>query len=109
MHWGAMSETKLSAAISAALTKLGYPVVRIHSGKARVRGGFLQLAAKGTPDRIVLLRAGRVLWLEVKTPTGILSSDQVDWHVRAAERGHVVRVVKSVSEAIQAVREVDAA
>jgi hypothetical protein len=48
-----------------------------------------------------------VLWLEVKTPSGILSADQVAWHARAAERGHAVRVVKSVSDAIAAVREVD--
>lgn len=104
-----MSETKLSAAIASALAKLGYPVVRVQSGTARMGRYYVHMAARGTPDRIVLLRRGRVLWLEVKTPSGILSADQVAWHARAAERGHAVRVVKSVSDAIAAVREVDAA
>jgi hypothetical protein len=104
-----MSETKLSASISAALTKLGYPVIRVQAGTARMGRYYVHMAARGTPDRIVLLRRGRVVWLEVKTASGILSADQVAWHARAAERGHVVRVVKSVTDAINAVREVDAA
>lgn len=102
-----MTETKLSAAIASSLKKLGYPVVRIQSGVVRVGPHFVHMADRGTPDRIVMLRGGRVLWLEVKTPSGLLSADQVAWHARAAERGHVVRIVKSVTDAIEAVRETE--
>lgn len=102
-----MSETKLSASIASSLKKLGYPVVRVQSGTVRVGANYVHLADRGTPDRLVMLRGGRVLWLEVKTPSGILSADQVAWHARAGERGHSVRVVKSVTEAIEAVREAD--
>lgn len=102
-----MSETDLSRSIAGALTKLGYPVVRIQSGVVRVGANYVHLADRGTPDRVVLLRGGRVLWLEVKTPSGLLSADQVAWHANATRRGHTVRVVKSVSEAVTAVREAD--
>jgi hypothetical protein len=102
-----MSETKLSASIASALTGLGYPVVRVQSGTVRAGGHYIHMADRGTPDRIVLLRGGKVLWLEVKTPSGMLSADQVVWHCRAAKLGHHVRVVRNVSEAIEAVREVE--
>lgn len=110
-----MSETDLSRAITKALTQLGHIVVRVHSGKVRaVAPGakwpqrakglhWLQLADKGTPDRVVLSPNGLTTWLEVKTPKGRLSPEQVRWHERAKKGGHRVAVVRSVTEALQAV------
>lgn len=103
-----MSETDLSRSIAKALEALGYPIVRIHSGKVRVARGFMQLAAEGTPDRLVLLRGGRVIWIEVKFGKGgVLSAKQLAWHARAAKMGHYVITVRSVREAIEAVRAAD--
>lgn len=110
-----MSETELSAAICKALEALGYPVIRIHSGTIRAksfddkagRDYWMRLAKKGTPDRLVMLSGGRVLWLEVKLKAGKLSPDQVAWHRRATRDGHKVVTVRSVSEAVAIVRLAD--
>lgn len=105
-----MSETDLSRAITKALTQLGHVVVRVHSGKVRVAipgrvmsTHWMQLADKGTPDRVVLSPGGITTWLEVKTPKGRLSPEQVRWHERAKKMGHRVAVVRSVAEALAAV------
>lgn len=52
----------------------------------------------GVPDRICLMPDGRVLFVEVKTPTGRLSSVQVAMHRRMSAIGHSVAVVRSVAE-----------
>lgn len=105
-----MSETDLSRAITKALTQLGHVVIRVQSGKVFVgnqyssSGHWVQLADKGTPDRVVLSHGGITTWLEVKTPKGRLSPEQVRWHERAKKGGHRVAVVRSVAEALQAVK-----
>lgn len=46
----------------------------------------------GVPDRIVILK-GRVIFVEVKTYTGKLSSAQIREHQRLRDNGAEVRVV----------------
>ena len=81
--------------LNAGLTILG-------SGKAAraIRG-----VEPGTPDVLVMLRNGRVLWIELKTSTGKLSDAQTAWHARARSMGHDVLVARSVQDAVDAVRE----
>lgn len=105
-----MSETGLSKAITDALESLGHVVIRVHSGTVRVlppsgRGSpyWMKLAPKGTPDRVVLSPNGRTTWLEVKTEEGSVSDVQERWHRKATRAGHRVFVVRSLSEAIEAV------
>lgn len=100
-----MSETPLSASIADAIESLGYPVVRLHSGTRS--GGRMFLNRAGVADRCVLLRNQRVLWLEVKTATGDERKSQVTWRQRVERAGHVVIIVRSVGEAIAAVRAAD--
>lgn len=42
---------------------------------------------KGTPDRLIITRDGRVLFVELKTETGTLSAAQRLQHARYAELG----------------------
>lgn len=95
-----MSETDLSRSIQAALETMGVWVERIQAGQHRVRGGHLQCASPGTPD---LLCVDLGLWLEVKTPTGKPRPSQELWHARAKSKGVPVVIVRSVSEAMDAV------
>lgn len=98
-----MAETAISRSIADSLEGLGYIVVRLQSGKVRVRGGWMQGNREGAPDRGVLVGGGRVCWLEVKDQTAERLS-QKKWRERAEKLGHVVAIVKSVGEAVAAVR-----
>ncbi len=110
-----MSETELSAAICKALEALGYPVIRIHSGTIRAksfgdkagREYWMRLAKKGTPDRLVMLSGGRVVWMEIKLRSGKLRLEQADWHRMATRLGHKVVTVRSVSDALAVIRSED--
>ncbi len=93
-----MSETELKREIVEKLERCGFWVERIQSGKAKVRGGWMELDSDGTPDlHLVALGA----WLEVKTDEGELSEAQKDWHRRATCAGVRVATVRSSKEAIQ--------
>lgn len=93
-----MSETDVSRAIQQALIKLGLLVVRVHSGRVRVRGGYMQLAPNGTPD--LWTSEG---WIEVKRPGEKREPEQVKWHEEAARRGVNVGVADSVKSAVELV------
>lgn len=97
------SETDISRAIKSALVKLGCMVVRVQSGRYKA-GGYVQGAEPGTPDLCVLTTDARTVWLEVKRPKGALSDEQRRWHAEAQRKGHRVAVVRSVAEALEAVR-----
>lgn len=98
-----MSETDLYDPIKKTLERFGHIVTRVHSGKVKVRGGWMQLADPGTPDHHVMSPGGLSTWLETKTPTGSLSHAQKAWHERAKKEGHRVAVVRSPREALEAV------
>ena len=95
-----MSETDLSRSIQAALEASGVWVERIQAGQHRVKGGYLRCASPGTPD---LLCVELSLWLEVKTGNGKPRPSQELWHARAKSKGLRVAIVRSVSEALDAV------
>lgn len=102
-----MGETALSRSIASAVESLGFIVVRLQSGKARVRGGWMQGNASGTPDRGALISRGRICWLEVKDETDERPS-QKEWRERVARLGHEVAIVRTVGDAVAAVRAADA-
>lgn len=58
---------------------------------------------KGWPDRCVLLPGNKVVWIEFKTPRGVLSPQQEFTHRKMRQAGHVVHVCRSVDEAKAAV------
>jgi hypothetical protein len=96
-----MTETALSRSIRSALESIGVWCERIQAGQHRVRGGVLHCASPGTPD---LYCPALNLWLEVKTKTGGLEASQELWFARAEREGVAVVVVRSVAEALDAVR-----
>lgn len=60
---------------------------------------------KGWPDRCVLLRGAKVVWLEFKHPKGgKLSPHQKSAHEKIRTAGHVVSVPRTVEEAIKAIK-----
>lgn len=66
----------------------------------QVLGGRIHKMAseKGMPDRLVLLPAGRLYLVELKTETGRLEPLQRVWHERAAELGTTVVVLRGRAE-----------
>jgi len=95
-----MTETALSKSIQDALKALGFWVLRIPAGQYKGAGGSrVHVAEKGCPDLLVV----GVGWLEVKTPKGALSPEQVAWHAKAEARGVRVAVVTSAREAAEVV------
>jgi len=123
-----MSETKLSRAIQDALTlDPDVLVVRVHSGKVKVKGGWMQLAEEGTSDLLCCVKRvttrtirgtfsdgvltyveGRFCALEVKTPDGTTSkareAKQGEFLERVRGLGGFGARVRSVDEALEAVK-----
>jgi hypothetical protein len=96
-------ETAISRSIKAALVSLGCMVIRVQSGMVSKGAHWIHLAQAGTPDLCVMTPDAKTVWCETKTPVGSLSDEQKNWHAEARKRGHRVAVVRSVSEAVEAV------
>jgi hypothetical protein len=96
----AVSEAAIQRSIVETVRNLGHVVIRVQSGKVKVRGGWMTLAEPGTPDLCLpFLRA----WGETKTPKGKLSPEQVTWHERARRAGVRVAVWRSAADAVKSV------
>ncbi len=95
----APSEAAIQAEIMACLAGWGRLAIRVHSGKVKVRGGWMRLAPEGTPDLYVLGFG----WLECKAEKGKLSPDQERMHRLITEAGERVAVVRSAGEAVMVV------
>jgi Holliday junction resolvase len=95
------SERSLQATIVKALNLLGFIVIHIPNqySKGRVRdAGFVS----GAPDLIVL-REGKVFFLEVKTKTGRVRPSQKLFAERLRQHGFDYYVVRSLDDALKAV------
>jgi hypothetical protein len=90
-------ETTLQADIVRSLRRAGFTVVRINSGKVKVRGGWMELAPEGCPD-LYVIGAG---WIETKTLTGKLSEAQKAFHKRIADEGEYVAVERDPADAVR--------
>jgi len=51
--------------------------------------------SRGWPDRLVLLKDGKILWVELKRPGGKVSELQAKLHKEMLEWGHKVHVIDS--------------
>lgn len=81
----------------------GVIAYRIHSGKVKVRGGWMHLAPEGTPDIGCTVR-GLAVYFECKSDDGEVSEEQRDWHARARRAGALVFVIRKSSAAVEEVR-----
>lgn len=87
-------ETRRSRSIQDMLTVRRVPFCRVHCGKVRVKGGWMELAEEGYPDFWTSLT-----WLETKTPRGKLSSAQKKKHAELRGWGELIYVVQNAREA----------
>jgi hypothetical protein len=96
-----MKERSLQASIVRALNLLGYIVIHIPNqysyGRIRDAG-----VLSGAPDLIVL-KDGKVWFLEVKTENGRLRPSQKEFGKLLYEHGFQYHVVRSVDDALSAV------
>lgn len=69
----------------------------------KARGRLMRLGLKrGFPDLLLAYDQARILWLEIKTHSGILSPDQRLNHALLKMFGHAVEVCRSLDDAIMA-------
>ena len=105
-----MSEAQLLRSVLDALRMLPSlcHALRLNAGATVIQTGetrrMIRGCEPGTPDILVMLDGGRCVWLELKTPNGRVTQTQRSWHALAARRGHRVVIVRTVHEAIDAVR-----
>jgi len=76
---------------------------RINSGGAMLnghkgRGQFVRFGAPGMPDILVRGTNGAVIWIEVKSPAGKLSPDQLRWKKDAEGFGDIYITARSVED-----------
>lgn len=83
----------------------GVIAYRIHSGKAKVRGGWIHLADPGTPDIGATVK-GLAVFFEAKAAKGLVSEEQLEWHARARRAGAMVFVIRRPSTAVDVVRKI---
>lgn len=96
-----MTETDIQRDILAALARVpGLVCWRSSTGVSRSGGRFLRYGVKGQGDITGLLPGGRMFALEVKTPTGRVSPEQVEFGARVNGAGGLWAVVRSVDEAL---------
>ena len=93
-----ISEKELEASIIAALRSLGCHVTKFSQPRATKQ-------TEGIPDLYARHAAwGIRLWLEVKTHRGRVRPAQAAWHEAERAAGGTVVVVRSPSDAVEALR-----
>jgi hypothetical protein len=84
-----MSEHDLQNAIIQWLTVQGLYALRVNSGKIQnaLTGSWVQLAEHGHPDIVCSTPDKSIGFIEVKSPTGALSMDQITYLRTIASKG----------------------
>jgi len=98
-----MTESEIQSAIHRALnSRPDTRVFRNHCGRVQDAQGRWHTFGlmRGSADLIGWCR-GRFLSVEVKTPTGRVSSEQQNWMQRVNEHGGIAFVARSAEEAIR--------
>lgn len=82
---------------------------RLVEGVKRKGGHAIKLSPtqKGLPDRLIILPAGKTLFVELKRPGGRIAAIQRYWQRRLQEMGHDSRIVSSVAEVDALLDEID--
>lgn len=103
-----MSEHEIQNLIKQSLEWQGHWVLRVNSGKVQnaLTGSWLILAPSGTCDLVTHdIKSNTLVFLEVKTPTGVISTEQIQFLREQHKRGRRWAIVTSIAEAEQAVRD----
>jgi hypothetical protein len=100
-----MTEHEIQNSIRLKLSELGYAVFRANVGKFQTKDGrwFDTGLPKGFSD-LFAIKNGKIYFLEVKTPTGKPTAEQLNFLAVMRDRyGCVTGIVRSVEEAIKLV------
>lgn len=99
-------EDQLQDAVMAACGALpGVVLLRLLVAHLYTRNGQpVRVGVPGTPDLLVMVD-GRALGIELKTPVGRLSPEQVACHAAWERMGTPVRVCRSVQDVLAAIEE----
>ena len=100
-----MSEADIKRATIDALNATGLCLVwSTPSGHVQLRGGWMSLAPKGTPDVTGIARDGRFIGIEIKKPGARTNKDrakrQIDFQGHIARLGGISGQVESAAEAV---------
>lgn len=95
-----MNETDLQNQIRLALSKHGI-VIRQNTGNFELKDGrWVKCGVKGLSDLLFVGR-GKVAFIEVKTPAGRVSTEQLAFIERVRELGHSAGIARSVEDALE--------
>lgn len=79
----AIKESEVSKAIRDWARDSNVMCERTNSGCIPLKGNmWMHLCSVGHPDLVMYLPAGKILFIEVKKPGGVVSPDQVGYHER---------------------------
>ena len=78
----------------------GWLVLQTYLGSSRGGSVWMQ---KGMPD-LCVIKGGRHVWLEVKTPSGRVSAAQAALHDDLRRHGAEVYVVRSIEDVMTAIK-----
>ena len=93
-----MKESIAQAAILDYLRLKGYFHWRNNTGAFKNdRGGFYRFGTPGSPD-IFVLKMGKIIGIEVKSPTGILSVDQEAFRDSFTQEGGIYIMARSIDD-----------
>lgn len=98
-----MTETDIQNAIRLELSKYGV-CFRMNTGVFKQGERTIKCGVKGMSD-LLFIKGGRAYWLEVKTETGRPSAEQLNFLSVMRKHGCVAEIVRSVDDAVRAVRE----
>ena len=98
-------ETILAAKIIGAFRTLGAKCLRLHSGKVRVRGGWMHQNEEGTADWMILFPGGISRFVEIKVPGETPKPKQLEWRSDVERLGFVCDTVTTLEEALAVARE----
>jgi len=98
-------ESKIQVSICQWLQENGYYFFAVSNeaaGSNQVRSmQFVSMGLRaGVSDLVVVLPAGRVVFLEVKAPDGVQSDKQKKFQARVESMGHRYFIAKSVQDVI---------
>ena len=103
-----MTETEIQQQIITTARTMGHKAYRMNSGKVRIGNRRITLCEPGTPDLLIVMSGGRLLWIEVKRPGERPTETQKKRHKELRDMGHSVAVCHSLDDFLVALQEVAA-
>jgi Holliday junction resolvase len=87
-------EREIQTQIIDYLTKTGWKVIRNYMRAIRYKGGNAKNPNSGMPD-LLAIKNGKYVWIEVKTPKGLISKTQQEYITSLRNHGATVLVATS--------------